>query len=159
MMIDHADARVEWDAGRRVMVAPFHVNSGANRITLLAHLEPPNDSIPNWQLGLSGGTILLAGNDGEAPSIFNRIAVRLRFDTENRRVLLTQCDISNGEIGIAGSGSLDYSGDARLRLGMAATPMPVAVLKRIWPVLIVPEVREWITERVDRGRSSGSMLP
>lgn len=151
MMIDHADARVEWDAGRRVMVAPFHVNSGANRITLLAHLEPPNDSIPNWQLGLSGGTILLAGNDGEAPSIFNRIAVRLRFDTENRRVLLTQCDISNGEIGIAGSGSLDYSGDARLRLGMAATPMPVAVLKRIWPVLIVPEVREWITERVDRG--------
>lgn len=151
MVIDHADARVEWDAGRRVMVAPFHVNAGANRITLLAHLEPPNDSIPNWQLGLSGGTILLAGNDGEAPSIFNRIAVRLRFDTENRRVLLTQCDISNGEIGIAGSGSLDYSGEARLRLGMAATPMPITVLKRIWPVLIVPEVREWITERVDRG--------
>ena len=151
MVIDHADARVEWDAGRRVMVAPFHVNAGANRITLLAHLEPPNDNVPNWQLGLSGGTILLAGNDGEAPSIFNRIAVRLRFDTENRRVLLTQCDISNGEIGIAGSGSLDYSGEARLRLGMAATPMPVAVLKRIWPVLIVPEVREWITERVDRG--------
>lgn len=151
MVIDHADARVEWDAGRRVMVAPFHVNAGANRITLLAHLEPPNDSIPNWQLGLSGGTILLAGNDGEAPSIFNRIAVRLRFDTENRRVLLTQCDISNGEIGIAGSGSIDYSGEARLKLGMAATPMPVSVLKRIWPVLIVPEVREWITERVDRG--------
>ncbi|WP_425994149.1 DUF3971 domain-containing protein [Afipia sp. DC4300-2b1] len=151
MVIDHADARVEWDAGRRVMVAPFHVNAGANRITLLAHLEPPNDSIPNWQLGLSGGTILLAGNDGEAPSIFNRIAVRVRFDTENRRVLLTQCDISNGEIGIAGSGSIDYSGEARLRLGMAATPMPIAVLKRIWPVLIVPEVREWITERVDRG--------
>ncbi|MDH8190478.1 hypothetical protein QIG62_27920, partial [Klebsiella pneumoniae] len=70
----------------------------------------------------------LAGNDGEAPSIFNRIAVRVRFDTENRRVLLTQCDISNGEIGIAGSGSIDYSGEARLRLGMAATPMPIAVL-------------------------------
>lgn len=151
MVIDHADARVEWDAGRRVMVAPFHVYAGANRITLLAHLEPPNDSIPNWQLGFSGGTILLAGNEGEAPSIFNRIAIRLRFDTENRRVLLTQCDISNGEIGIAGSGSLDYSGEARLTLGMAATPMPVSVLKRIWPVLIVPEVREWITERVDRG--------
>ncbi|WP_184083018.1 DUF3971 domain-containing protein [Afipia massiliensis] len=151
MVIDHADARVEWDAGRRVMVAPFHVYAGANRITLLAHLEPPNDSIPNWQLGLSGGTILLAGEAGEAPSIFNRIAIRLRFDTENRRVLLTQCDISNGEIGVAGSGSLDYSGEARLTLGMAATPMPVTVLKRIWPVLIAPEVREWVTERVDRG--------
>ncbi len=151
MVIDHADARVEWDAGRRVMVAPFHINAGSNRITMLAHLEPPNDSIPNWQLGLSGGTILLAGENGESPSIFNRIAIRLRFDTENRRVLMTQCDISNGEIGIAGSGSIDYSGEARLTLGMAATPMPVSVLKRIWPVLIVPEVREWLTERVDRG--------
>jgi len=151
MVIDHADARVEWDAGRRVMVAPFHVNAGSNRITLLAHLEPPNGSIPNWQLGLSGGTILLAGEAGEPASIFNRIAIRIRFDTDNRRILLTQCDISNGEIGVAGSGSLDYSGEPRLTLGMAATPMPVAILKRIWPVLIVPEVREWVTERVDRG--------
>ncbi|MCR6734524.1 MAG: DUF3971 domain-containing protein [Afipia sp.] len=151
MVIDHADARVEWDAGRRVMVAPFHIYAGANRITMLAHLEPPNDSIPNWQLGFSGGTILLAGENGENPSIFNRIAIRLRFDTENRRVLMTQCDISNGEIGIAGSGSIDYSGEPRLTLGMAATPMPVSVLKRIWPVLVTPEVREWLTERVDRG--------
>jgi hypothetical protein len=151
MVIDHADARVEWDAGRRVMVAPFHIYAGANRITMLAHLEPPNDSIPNWQLGFSGGTIPLAGENGESPSIFNRIAIRLRFDTENRRVLMTQCDISNGEIGIAGSGSIDYSGEPRLTLGMAATPMPVSVLKRIWPVLVTPEVREWLTERVDRG--------
>ena len=151
MVIDHADARVEWDAGRRVMVAPFHVYSGANRITMLAHLEPPNDSVPNWQLGLSGGTILLAGENGENPSIFNRIAIRIRFDTDNRRVVMTQCDISNGEIGIAGSGAVDYSGEPRLTLGMAATPMPVSVLKRIWPVLVAPEVREWLIERVDRG--------
>ena len=151
LAIDYADARVEWDAGRRVMIAPFHVNSGANRITLLAHLEPPNGSIPNWQLGFSGGTILLAGEKGEEPAIFNRIAIRLRFDTEGRRVLLTQCDISNGEIGIAGSGSIEYAGEPRLKLGMAATPMPVSVLKRIWPVLVTPEVHEWITERVERG--------
>jgi len=151
MSIDHADAQMEWDANRRVMIAPFHIYSGANRITLLAHVEPPNDSIPNWQLGLSGGTILLAGDKGEEPIIFNRIAVRFRFDTENRRTLMTQCDISNGEIGIAGSGTLDYSGEPRMKLGMAATPMPVSVLKRIWPVLIAPEVREWMTERVDRG--------
>ncbi|MEH2509150.1 hypothetical protein V1291_000504 [Nitrobacteraceae bacterium AZCC 1564] len=152
MAIDYADAKVEWDAGRRVMVAPFHVNSGANRITLLAHLEPPNGRIPNWQLGLSGGTILLAGENGEDPAIFNRIAIRLRFDTDNKKVILTQCDISNGEIGIAGSGSFDYAGvEPRLTLGLAATPMPVSVLKKAWPVLVVPEVREWVIERVDRG--------
>jgi Protein of unknown function len=151
MGIDSAEMNVEWDSGRRVLVAPFKIISGPNRITLLGHLEPPNDSIPDWQLGFSGGTILLAGIDNEPPLIFNRIAIGLRFDTDKRRVLLTQADIGNGEIGIAGTGSLDYSAEPRLTLGFAGTPMSASALKRMWPILIVPEVREWVIERVERG--------
>ena len=152
MAIDSAEINVEWDSGRRVLVAPFKIVSGQNRITLLAHLEPPNDSVPDWQLGFSGGTVVLAEIDPEQPPlIFNRIAIGLRFDTDKRRVLLTQADISNGEIGIAGTGSLDYSGEPRLTLGFAGTPMTASALKRMWPVLIVPEVREWVIERVERG--------
>src|SRR5882757_2801621 len=29
--------------------------------------------------------------------------------------------------------------------------MPAFALKRIWPILVVPEVREWVIERVERG--------
>jgi hypothetical protein len=151
MAIDSAEINVEWDSARRVLVAPFKIISGPNRITLLAHLEPPNDVNRNWQMGLSGGTIVLAGIDGEPPLIFNRIAIGLRFDTDNRRVVLTQADISNGEIGIAGTGSVDYASEPRLTLGFAGTPMSVSALKRMWPILIVPEVREWVIERVERG--------
>src|ERR1700722_14164627 len=53
MAIDSAEVSVEWDAGRRVLVAPFKIVSGANRITLLAHLEPPNDNVADWQMGFS----------------------------------------------------------------------------------------------------------
>jgi len=152
MAIDSAEVSVEWDSGRRVLLAPFKIISGANRITLLAHLEPPNDSIADWQLGFSGGTIVLAEIDPDQPPlIFNRIAIGLRFDTDKRRVLLTQADISNGEIGIAGTGSIDYSGEPRLSLGFAGTPMSASALKRIWPILIVPEVRQWVIERIERG--------
>ena len=151
MAIDSAEMNVEWDSGRRVLVAPFKIISGANRITLLAHLEPPNGNINDWQLGLSGGTIVLAGIDNEPPLIFNRIAVGFRFDTDRKRVLLTQADFSNGEIGVAGTGSIDYSGEARLQLGFAGTPMSASALKRMWPTLIVPEVREWVIERIERG--------
>ena len=42
MAIDSAEMNVEWDSGRRVLVAPFKIVSGANRVTLLGHLEPPN---------------------------------------------------------------------------------------------------------------------
>jgi hypothetical protein len=151
MAIDSAEANVEWDSGRRVLAAPFKIISGQNRITLLAHLEPPNDSVADWQLGFSGGTIVLAGIDSEPPLIFNRIAIGMRFDTDKKRVLLTQADISNGEIGIAGTGSVDYSAEPRLTLGFAGTPMSASALKRMWPILIVPEVREWVIDRVERG--------
>ncbi|WP_413776353.1 hypothetical protein [Rhodopseudomonas sp. P2A-2r] len=99
---------------------------------------------------------MLAGAEGEQPLIFNRISIGLRFDTDNKRVLLTQADISNGEIGVAGTGSIDYAGEPRLTLGFAGTPMSASALKRMWPILIVPEVREWVIERVERGRFSAS---
>jgi hypothetical protein len=151
MAIDSAEMDVEWDSGRRVLVAPFKIISGPNRITLLAHLEPPNDNVPDWQMGFSGGTIVLAGADGEQPLIFNRIAINMRFDTANRRVLVTQADISNGEISVAGTASVDYSAEPRLTLGFAGTPMSASALKRMWPILIVPEVREWVIDRIERG--------
>jgi HSP20 family molecular chaperone IbpA len=151
MAIDSAEVNVEWDSARRVLLAPFKIISGQNRITLLAHLEPPNDNVTDWQLGFSGGTVVLAGNDNEPPVIFNRIAIALRFDTDKRRVILTQADFSNGEVGVAGTGSVDYSGEPRLTLGFAGTPMSASALKKIWPALVVPEVREWVIDRVERG--------
>src|SRR6202171_5119823 len=143
MEIGRAEISVEWDSGRRVLVAPFKIISGANRVTLLAHLEPPHDSVTGWQLGFSGGTIVLAGDNGEQPLIFNRIAIGLGFHTHKKRVLLTPAEISNAEIGFARTGNIDYSGEARLQLGFAGTPMSAAALKRMWPILIVPGGGEW----------------
>jgi hypothetical protein len=155
MAIDQAEINVDWDSTRRVLVAPFQLRSGGNRFTLLGHVEPPNDNVPNWQLGLSGGTILLAGEGDEKPLILNRIAVRVRFDTDNKRIVLSQADFSNGDIGIAGSGTFDYStADPRLSGGIAGTPMPVSALKRMWPPLITPELREWVVQRIESGTLS-----
>jgi hypothetical protein len=151
MTIDSAEVNLEWDANKRILVAPFKIISGENRITLLAHLEPPNGSVNEWQLGFSGGTILLAGNDNEPPVIFNRVAIGLRFDTAKKRVVLAQADFSNGEIGVAGTGTIDYSGEPRLMLGFAGTPMSVSALKRIWPSLVVADVRQWVVDRIERG--------
>ncbi|MBR0828355.1 hypothetical protein JQ596_22725 [Bradyrhizobium manausense] len=151
MGIDSAEINVEWDSGRRVLVAPFKVIAGANRVTLLAHLEPPNGNTTDWQLGFSGGSILLAGIDNEPPLVFNRIAIGFRFDTDHKRVLLTQANISNGEIGVAGTATVDYANEPQLTLGFAGTPMSASAMKRMWPTLVVPELREWVIERIERG--------
>src|SRR5262245_1627599 len=152
MAIDSAEMNVEWDSNRRVLVAPFKMVSGANRVTLLAHLEPPNGKVNDWQAGLSGGTIVLPGAENEQPLIFNRINIAFRFDIDRKRVLLTQADLSNGEISVAGTGMVDYSGEPRLQLGFAGTPMSASALKRMWPILVVPELREWVIERIEKGQ-------
>jgi hypothetical protein len=151
MPIDQAEVSLEWDAGRRVLVAPFKVVSGANRVTLLAHLSPPDDHASGWRLGLSGGTIVLGGHSDAPPLIFNNIAVDLRFDTSHKRVVLAQGNVSNGEVGVAGTGAIDYADEPRLTFGLAGTPMSALALKRMWPILFAPEVREWVVERVDAG--------
>ena len=152
MPIDSAEISFEWDSNRRVLLAPFKVISGANRVTLLAHVEPPNGTSNAWQAGLSGGTIVLGGRTpNEAPLIFNNISIRAKFDPDNRLVSLTQANISNGELGVAGTGSVDYAGEPRMKLGFAGTPMNASALKRMWPILIVPEVREWVIERIETG--------
>ena len=79
MAIDSAEMNVEWDSGRRVLVAPFKIISGQNRITLLAHLEPPNDSVTDWQMGFSGGTIVLAGDRRRTAADFQSHRHRLAF--------------------------------------------------------------------------------
>ena len=94
---------------------------------------------------------MLAGVDNSPPLIFNRINIGFRFDTEHKQVVLAQADISNGEVGVAGTGSIDYSGEPLIKLGFAGTPMSASALKRIWPALIVPEVREWVIDRIDAG--------
>ncbi|MCL2715431.1 MAG: hypothetical protein FWD68_12800 [Alphaproteobacteria bacterium] len=152
MEIDSAEVDVEWNAARRVLMLPFTITSGANRVALAAQLVPPNGDVMDWQLDLSSGSIELAGVDRSPPLFFNKIGIGLRFDTEHRRVQLTQADVSNGDIRVAVSGAIDYSNEPRLTLGVvAATPMSTVSLKRMWPSLIVPEVREWVMERIGRG--------
>src|ERR1700691_5355307 len=152
MSIDAAEMSLELDANKRVLAAPFQIVSGQSRITLLATLEPPNGNVNEWQLGFSGGTVLLAGNDNnDPPVIFNRVSIGVRFDTDKKRVTLTQADFSTGEIGVAGTGSVDYSGEPPMCLGFAGPPSTVAALKRIWPALVVADVRQWVIDHVERG--------
>jgi len=53
---------VEWDSGRRVLLAPIKIVSGANRIHAARPPRAPNDT-HGLAGSLSGGTIVLAGVD------------------------------------------------------------------------------------------------
>src|ERR1700733_10259189 len=67
MAIDSIEMNLEWDANKRMLAAPFQIATGQSRSPLPATLEPPNGNVNEGQLGFSGGTVLLAGNDNNDP--------------------------------------------------------------------------------------------
>lgn len=163
MTIDHADFRFAWDGERRSLSVPFQIKSGGNQFTLRATLDAPAADQTAWILNVTRGdavidpVILAAESQDEEGIALNRIAVRARFDPSRKRITLEQGDFSRIDtrplynIGVAVSGSLDYSGKPHLAFGVAGTRMTTAVMKRLWPVFAAAEVRSWVDGHISGG--------
>ena len=149
--IDRAEINLDWDVTRQALVMPFQVLSGGNRITLLAQFDAPREGSSIWGLQVSGGTVVLASAVpvDPKPLILDRIALRARVDPAKQRIDLEPSELGNADLGVALTGSLDFSSDdPRLVLGIASTRMSVAAMKRLWPICTAPKVRAWVEEHV-----------
>ncbi len=151
--IDHAEFKINWDAATRVLAVPFQILSGGDRITLMGEVQAPPQSPGPWTFRINGGTVLLSSStDSSTPLALNRVALSGQFDPLKKRITVNGGDFGNNDLGIAISGTGDYSsGDLRLTAGVAATRMPAESLKRIWPVFVSPKVRDWFNEHLSAG--------
>jgi hypothetical protein len=151
--IERAEISLDWDKDRRALMAPFQVVAGGNRITLLAQFDAPSDGSGTWGLQISGGSAVLATAPADPNAlILNRVSLRLRIDANKQRVDLEPSEVGNTDLGVALTGSLDFSGDdPRLTLGIAGTRMSVAALKRLWPLTVATKVRAWVLDHVQAG--------
>jgi hypothetical protein len=152
--LDRAEFTLDWDNQRNALTVPFHIESGGNRITLLARVDAPRERGGNWGLDVSGGTVVLASTAFADPNplILNRFQLKLKVDTDKQRIDVVQGDIGNMEVGLAISGNVDYStADPRLTLGVAGNRMSVAAMKKLWPFCVAPKVRNWVNDHVVSG--------
>jgi Protein of unknown function len=151
--IDRAEISLDWDKNRRALIVPFQVVSGGTRITLLAQFDTPRDGSGIWGLQISGGGAVLASAPVDPHAlVLNRVLLQLRINPAKQRIDLEPSEVGNTDLGIALTGSLDFSGDdPRVTLGLASTRMSVAALKRIWPVTVASKVRAWVVDHVQAG--------
>jgi Protein of unknown function len=151
--IDRAEFKFNWDAGTRLLSMPLQILSGGDRFTLITRVEAPEQTSGLWSFSIGGGAIVLAGSDAaKEPLVLNRIAVTGRYDAAKERLVVDEGDIGNTNVGVAMSGTMDWSaGSPRLAAGFAGTRMPVDALKRMWPVFVVPKVRDWFNEHLLSG--------
>lgn len=163
--IDQADFRFNWDARRRTLLVPFQVHSGGNQFTLRAAFEAPAEDGGAWLMTVTRGDAVidpiilgaLGGADQEGFAL-NRANMRARIDLARKRIDLEQGDFRRIDtrpsynVGLAVSGRLDYGGaEPHLAFGVAATRMPMWVMKRLWPVFTAADVRRWVVEHISGG--------
>ena len=159
--IGAAEFGVDWDISRGTLRLPFKINSGATRISLRAEFAAPGRTGSNWQFAVGGGLIVfdpLPSGDEDGLTL-KRVLVRGTIDPVRQRVTFDHGDFGTKDFGgrdlndvsIALSGSFDFGGEPRLALGIAGNQMPVAALKRLWPVFIAPKVRDWLVQSTISG--------
>ena len=162
MPIGSAEFRLDWDASRGTLRLPFKVVSGGARLTLRSEFAAPKEPGANWMFAVGGGWILLDPATPEDEGLaLKRVAVRGQIDPNKQRITLEQADLGTTELGgskgpkevsVALSGTFDYAGDQpRLAIGLAGNQMAIGALKRIWPVFIAPDVRDWVLQHVISG--------
>jgi hypothetical protein len=154
--IDRAEAHLDWNASERLLTVPFEVRSGATRLTLTARAEAPKAPGGSWTLNLdgTGPTVLAPAAPGDQPLVLSRVALQSRIDQAAQRFDIDRAEVAGKGVGIAMSGSLDYStSDPRLKVRLTTRKLPLSAFKQVWPPLITPPVREWIIER-----SRGGMI-
>jgi len=150
--IDHAEFKFSWDDANRVLSVPFQIVSGRDRFTLLGQLKAPTELGGTWYFKIGGGTAMLATPGTGDPLILNRIAVSGRYDAAKKHFVLDEGDVGNMNIGMFLSGDAEYAdGDVQVHAGIAGQRMSVDDFKRLWPVFVVPKVRDWFNDHLTSG--------
>jgi hypothetical protein len=163
--VDRVDVRFSWEAQQRTLIVPLQLRLGGNQFTMRAALQAAADESGIWRFTITRGDSVIdpvilggpGGNDEEGFA-FNHVSMHGRIDTLKRRIDLVQGDLSRVDtrplynIGVALTGSLDFSGDVpHLAFGVAGTRMPGNVLKRLWPIFATYPVRTWVDEHMNGG--------
>jgi hypothetical protein len=151
--IDEMQAELRWDANARALIVPLEVLAGANRVGFQAVIEPPRERGGIWALSvMQGGASLSTAGAKEPPVVVDRVALRATLDPVAKRLTLQQGDLAGRNVGATLMAALDYSGsEPYLRFSVTGGRMPLNALKRLWPVFIVPEVRNWVDEQILAG--------
>lgn len=158
--IGSAEFGLDWDINRRTLRVPFKVTAGLARFTLRSEFAAPAQPGGNWLFAVGGGWIVL---DPPTPDdeglVLKRVVVRGNIDPAQHLITLEQGDFGTKELGskddkdvtIALSGKLDYSGEPRIAIGLAGNQMSVGTLKRLWPSVLAPKVRDWVAHHIVSG--------
>jgi hypothetical protein len=161
--IDAGLLHLDYDAEqRRLTLAPSTITWGDSRLTLAGGMAAAASSGGElewgWNLKVTDG-VLAAGDLGVAAIPVEEGVAEGRIVPHRGELELAALRVRAGGAGITLAGRMDTLGaEPSLDLEGQSTPMPIAILKAMWPRAFAPAAREWIGRRVSKANLGAGRL-
>lgn len=143
-----------------VEIEPSTLSWGESNATFSGEFRPVRDAngVPtSWDFTVKAGDAVLAVEEhGLAPMKIDEWQATGSFMPQQGLVTISRLAIRSGDASIALAGTvIDTPGAEEVRLAGEISPMPLDVLKRLWPKFLAGKARGWVLERVAGGQVTG----
>ncbi|MCA1298642.1 AsmA-like C-terminal domain-containing protein [Stappia indica] len=152
---DRIDVQLLWEEGRPgFLIAPSVYMRGNTVFPFEGVVEPPRQPGSLWSYRIDSRNGRIGPSDVPGPPfLLENFTAKGRADLRRREVFFDTLVLQSGTASMDGAGSLRLAEDGPyLALAVQSGPMPVATMKRLWPVTMVPPARAWIIEHMIDGR-------
>lgn len=163
VLLDSGRLAMIYDADkRRLTLAPSTLDWGGSRVTLEGAVtsDPAAAGDPQWHFGLqSVDGVLSAEEFGVAPIAIESFQATGRIIPSEGLVQLSGLSLKAGGGEVTANGEvLTGHGTPSTRVEAQLSPMPVAVVKAMWPRAAAPGARDWVGAHVERASLKSASL-
>ncbi|MBS9477891.1 YhdP family protein [Ancylobacter radicis] len=164
MMLDEVTIAFRFDpAAKVVMIDTLAAHAGPFMMDIAARLSVPDTAEGRWTLEATRSTASFGGGgryaDKDPPFVLDNNQLALSYDPAAKRIAIDKGVLRGAQGGIDLSGGLELSGEEpALGLNMSATPMSATSLKRMWPLVAAPEVRQWVYDNMISGEVQSAKI-
>ena len=162
--VDGGMLKVSYDqASKALSIKPFELHWDDSLLTLsgtVAHSTDAATGQPVLLAEIDGrGTALGAQEFGVAPIPLDTLKISASYQAATDTVTLKEATLAAAGAAVAVNGQAsDVLSGGPIKLNGVASPMPISLVKVLWPSLISSGTRGWIGSRIPIGRITGGSL-
>jgi len=159
--IDSARLAARLDLQRRVIVLdPIVAARNANKVALKGEVDVPVRARDPWPFSIVESQVVLAGPEMSEPElVIEQVSIAGAYDPPTRKLVADRGLLGSKVGSFTFTAAFDFGADVpNLKMNGTGSPMPVATVKRFWPVSIAPPARQFAIENVSGGTADGITL-
>ncbi len=163
-IIDSGLLKVSYDkTSKTLSIKPFELRWDDSLLTLsgtVAYLNDAGTNQPVLLADLDGaGTVLGAPQFGVPPIPLDKFKISASYQGATDTVTVKEFTLAGGggAIALSGQASETASGGP-IKLNGVFSPMPLSLVKAIWPPFAANGAREWVGSRIPVGRITGGSI-